>query len=434
VVEGSSTAVTMLGLPGLVVLAVDQIDGEIETTVETTATRAWCRSCGVRAVGHGRREIVVRDIDVFDRHARLRWRKRVWRCPEAACPVRTWTETHAAVRPRAALTVRAEQSACRRVGRDNTPVAVVARDYGVGWHTVMRAVDRQGRPLIDDPARLADVVALGVDETAFLRASAVRSTQFVSGLVDSATGRLLDVVEDRTAQAVMRWLADRDRAWLAAVNVVTLDPHRGFANAVGYHLGHATLVVDHWHAVRLANACVDDVRRRVQQDTLGHRGRKGDPLYGVRRVLLKAAERLTDRQWRRLEAAWVAGDARDEVYNAWAVKELLRDVYAAGCLYDARVALGEFYDWAHTCGVPETARLARTIKRWEAEILAWHTTGGASNGPTEAVNLLIKKVQRTGHGFRNFSNYRLRLLLHCGIEWQDQPAARLRRRQPRSAA
>jgi transposase len=151
-------------------------------------------------------------------------------------------------------------------------------------------------------------------------------------------------------------------------------------------------------------------------------------------VLCKAAERLSDRQWQRLEAAWTAGDPRDEVYNAWAVKELLRDVYAASTVHDARVALGEFYDWAHSCAVPETARLARTIKRWETEILAWHTTGGASNGPTEAVNLLIKKVQRTGHGFRNFTNYRLRLLLHCGVTWQDQPAARLRRRQPRSAA
>jgi Transposase len=51
---------------------------------------------------------------------------------------------------------------------------------------------------------------------------------------------------------------------------------------------------------------------------------------------------------------------------------------------------------------------------WEAEILAFHSTGGCSNGATEAVNLLIKKVKRVGHGFRNFANYRLRLLLHCG--------------------
>jgi len=44
------------------------------------------------------------------------------------------------------------------------------------------------------------------------------------------------------------------------------------------------------------------------------------------------------------------------------------------------------------------------------------------------VNLLIKKVKRVGHGFRNFANYRLRLLLHCGVMWQAHQTARLRGR------
>ena len=57
-----------------------------------------------------------------------------------------------------------------------------------------------------------------------------------------------------------------------------------------------------------------------------------------------------------------------------------------------------------------------------------------SNGPTEAVNLLVKKVERAGHGFRNFENYRLRLLLHCGVEWDTAPTARMRARGPRSVA
>jgi hypothetical protein len=45
-------------------------------------------------------------------------------------------------------------------------------------------------------------------------------------------------------------------------------------------------------------------------------------------------------------------------------------------------------------------------------------TGRISNGPTEAVNLLIKKIPPIDHGFRNFRIYRLRLLLYCGISWQ----------------
>jgi transposase len=83
--------------------------------------------------------------------------------------------------------------------------------------------------------------------------------------------------------------------------------------------------------------------------------------------------------------------------------------------------------------VPELTRLATTISAWEDEVLAYHTTG-RSNGPTEAVNLLIEKVRRIGHGFRNFHNYRLRLLLRCGVKWQTQRTARIRGRQPPFAA
>ena len=72
--------------------------------------------------------------------------------------------------------------------------------------------------------------------------------------------------------------------------------------------------------------------------------------------------------------------------------------------------------------------------RGRAEILAFHATDGCSNGPTEAINLLVKKVKRVGHGFRNFANYRLRLLLHCGITRQTQQTARLRGRSPRLMA
>lgn len=82
--------------------------------------------------------------------------------------------------------------------------------------------------------------------------------------------------------------------------------------------------------------------------------------------------------------------------------------------------------------MPELHRLGRTIAAWQDQLLAYFTTAGASNGPTEAVNLLIKRIKRVGFGFRNFANYRLRLLLHCGITWQTHRTERIRGRSPRS--
>ena len=92
--------------------------------------------------------------------------------------------------------------------------------------------------------------------------------------------------------------------------------------------------------------------------------------------------------------------------------------------------MDRFYRWVDGVQVAELSRLAHTVRSWEAEILAWHAADGCSNRPTEAINLLIKKVKRVGQGFRNFNNYRLRLLLHCGGRWQVHPTARLRGRFP----
>jgi transposase len=428
--HGSASGSILLGLDGFEVTAAEVIDGEWQLEVQTTATVVGCVGCGVRAEAHGRRTVRVRDLPIGGRPVVLCWRKRIWRCREPACSVHTWTERTAAICPRAVLTERARAEACRRVGKDAHAVAAVARDLGVGWATVMRAVHEHGTPLVDDAARLEGVVALGLDETSFLKATRHAPAQWVTGLVGLKRGRLLDVVADRTKAAVAGWLGARPRGWLAQVTTVALDPWRGYASALVVPLGHARLVVDHFHAVRLANTVVDQVRRRTQQATLGHRGRKRDPLYRIRKLLLTAAEQLTERGRVRLRAGLAVGDPTGEVAVAWQGKELLRAVYATDGMPAARAALDRFYRWADGVGVTELSRLARTVRVWETEILAWQVTGGCSNGPTEAVNLLIKKVKRVGHGFRNFANYRLRLLLYCGVRWQTHHTARLRSRSP----
>jgi transposase len=203
--------------------------------------------------------------------------------------------------------------------------------------------------------------------------------------------------------------------------VAAIDPFRGYANALRSRLPDATLVVDHFHAVKLTNTAIDDVRRRMQQETTGHRGRSGDPLYGIRRLLLVGAERLSERGWARIHAGLAAGDPQDEVAAALVAKELLRDAYSAPGAGCARSRLAKFYTHCCEAEVAELTRLAKTVRSWETEILAYHRCGLASNGPTEAVNLGIETVRRTGRGFRNFDNYRLRLLLALGVKWHTRP-------------
>src|SRR4029450_7109787 len=109
---------------------------------------------------------------------------------------------------------------------DAPAVAAVARDLGVGWATIMRAVADHGTPLVDDAARLAGVTALGLDETSSLKATRVAPTRYVTGLVDLERGRLLDVVADRTRAAVAGWLGARTHDWLARRATAAPEPLR----------------------------------------------------------------------------------------------------------------------------------------------------------------------------------------------------------------
>jgi transposase len=81
---------------------------------------------------------------------------------------------------------------------------------------------------------------------------------------------------------VAAWLEARNEGWLSAIERVALNPYRGYYSAPSSAGPRAPeVVMEAFHLIRLGNEVVDEVRRRVQQDTLGHRGHKGDPLYGI---------------------------------------------------------------------------------------------------------------------------------------------------------
>jgi len=179
-------------------------------------------------------------------------------------------------------------------------------------------------------------------------------------------------------------------------------------------LPDATQIADPFHLIKLANTKLDECRRRVQNETLGHRGRKSDPLYRARRLLTKAYERLDERGEEKLVGLLAAGDPRGEVRMAWHAKEVVRSIYD---IPDPEVAtefvtqLGDDLQ-DDSCPV-EVRSLGRTILRWREQIAAWHQAR-FTNAPTEAANNLIKRVKRVAFGFTRFRNYRVRVLLYAG--------------------
>ena len=427
------------GAGGFEVTGVRGERGEVVVWVQTPGgRRVFCDRCGRGARSKGRREVCLRDAPAAGgRPVRVRWKKRVWSCPGRGCGAGSWTEQAALVGPRCVLTSRAVGWAVGRLEAVEGSVAWSARCLGVGWQTLWSAVEAAALEAVADAARVGPVAQLGFDETVMASARRHRRRRFVTAAVDAATGQVVDIFDGRDAAEVRRWVQQQPRWWTDSVEVVCVDPHEGYRSAIASLLDDgglppdAKIAADPFHIVRLANQALTKCRQRTQTDTTRHRGRKGDPLYGARKLLLMGQERLDGAGRERLRSALDAGDPYDEVADCWDAKEKVRSTFKTPDPEQAAARLDDAIDW---CAAPEAApelhRLATTLRRWRAEIIT-STATSTHNGRTEAANTEIKDIKRSARGFRNLHNHRLRILLAAGRKpRQTQPVTKIRTRRP----
>lgn len=408
----------IVGLPDVNVLGVedDGVGLPLRLYVESRTPRPACDGCGTLAEVKDRPQVELADLPAFGRPVRLVWRKHRWRCPNSACVAGSWTGVDPRIAsPRLGLSDRAGRWATRQVGKNGRTVAEVAKELGCDWHTVNNAVLAYGEALLDaDVDRIGQVTALGMDETLFARVGRWRTQSWSTSIVDVRAGVLLDVVPGRGGAEPAAWLAERGDEWCSQVKWATLDLSGPYRAVFDTMVPDAVQIADPFHVIKLANHKLDECRRRVQNQTLGHRGRKTDPLYRIRRLLTRADERLDEKGRTRLLGLLAAGDPNGEVKDTWHAKEVIRSIYQIDHpdLADQFVTrLGS--DLQDTSFPPEVRSLGRTLTRWKDHIVAWHR-GKATNGPTEAINNLIKRIKRIAFGFRRFKSFRIRALLYAG--------------------
>lgn len=312
------------------------------------------------------------------------------------------------------LTTRCAKWVTEQVGTGR-PVLDVARELGCDWHTINDTVTLYGQALLEaDTARVRQTTAIGLDETSFVRRGRWRSREYVTTVADVGHHQILDILPTRDYVDVARWIREQPDHWKNRIDYGALDMSNTYAAVYAVTLPGARQVVDPFHVVQLANRALDEIRRRVQREQIGRRGRKQDPLYRARRVLLVGQERLTDGAAQRLSSLLELGDPHGEVAIAYRVKERVREFYRCTNLRQARQMLTELVEHSRLSVMPpEIKRLGRTITDWFEKIMNYHRDR-ISNGPTEAMNNLIKRVKRVAYGFRNFTNYRIRALLYAG--------------------
>ena len=380
----------------------------------------WCRRCGAEGI---MRDTVTRRLahEPFGhRSTTLLVRVRRYRCEHCR---RTWRQDIAKVAaPRAKISRGALIWALTGIVVDHLTVSRVAAGLGVSWHTANSAILAEGkRMLIDDPDRFDGVNTIGVDEHVW------RHTRFgdkyVTVIIDltparNKTGpaRLLDMVEGRSKAVFKQWLAGRPKEWSAGIEVVAMDGFTGFKTAAAEELPDAIPVMDPFHVVRLAGDGLDRCRQRVQQTTLGHRGRAGDPLFRARRTLHTGAGLLTEKQKARLEAVFAA-EEHVEVEATWCIYQRIVAAYREPDKQKGKQMMQAVID-AVTSGVPtaltEIRRLGRTLKQRAVDVLAFFDRPGTSNGPTEAINGRLEHLRGSALGFRNLTHYIARSLLDSG--------------------
>jgi transposase len=232
---------------------------------------------------------------------------------------------------------------------------------------------------------------------------------------------LLGQVEGRTADDAAYWLAQAAPAWRDAVQVVAIDMCSIYASAVRRMLPAAQLAVDLFHVVQLAVKMTGDVRRRAVREKYGRRGRSGDAEYGLKGLLVRNLEHLSPAQFAKVMGTLGRDAAGQEILAAWIGKEKLRDVLnlrarvtgSVPCERDVRGRLASFYDWcAQNDDIAELLTLARTISKWEDEIVAAVLTG-VTNARSEALNRLAKLEARMAYSFRNPASQRRRVRTAC---------------------
>lgn len=397
--------------PDRAVLACRPVPGELDR---------WCRRCG--AEGRPRDSVTRWLVHEPFGHRPTSLLVTVSRFGCGSCRHVWRQDTGRAAEPRAKLSRRALAWALHAVVVQHLSVARVADALAVTWNTANNAVLDEGRRvLIDDPRRLDGVSVIGVDEHVWRHTR--RGDRYVTVVIDltpvrDGTGpaRLIDMVEGRSKAVFTTWLDAQSPEFRDGIKVVAMDGFTGFKTAAAEVVPDAVAVMDPFHVVALAGDALDRCRQRVQQQTCGHRGRTGDPLYGIRRVLRTGADLLTDKQKSRLTAVF-ADDAHVQVEATWLIYQRTVAAYRDPDRANGKKALTTIIGQLRA-GVPrplsELITLGRTLNRRAADVLAYFDRPGTSNGPTEAINGRLEHLRGTTLGFRNLTNYIARSLLEAG--------------------
>ena len=250
-------------------------------------------------------------------------------------------------------------------------------------------------------ATISEVEYIGIDEKSFLKGH-----NHLNGLEG---GRVLDVVPGRTGEACRKLIGNAlaDCASRFKIQAVAVDMWPAFGNAIKAMLPNASIVYDRFHISGYPGGAVDQVRRAEHKQLL----RDGDDiLTGSRYSVLRPAETRTEKHQGVLDA--ICG-RNLKTSRAWAIKESFLSFWQARNRAFAELIFDDWYGWAVRGKLKPVVKVAKMLKKHVEGLLSYFEHP-ITNGVSEGLNSKIQSIKASARGFRNFTNYRIRILFTCG--------------------
>lgn len=272
---------------------------------------------------------------------------------------------------------------------------------GISWDTAQEIMRRAvARGL--ERRQLEALKHLGMDEKSFKRGQS-----YITLLTDLDQSRVLDVVEERTAEAAEQLWETLSAEQKQSVEAVAVDMWEPFIQTIQKQVPDADIVHDKFHVSKYLGEAVDKVRRQEHKELMA----QGDEtLKGTRQLWLYNPQNFSPNQ---AEEFSVLKDLQLKVARAWAAKELFSKFWEYQQEGWARRFFKDWFGWVSRSRLKPVVEVAQLLKRHLDNLLTYlkhHIT----NAVTEGLNSKIQSLKSAARGFRSFRNYRIRILFFCG--------------------
>ena len=282
-----------------------------------------------------------------------------------------------------------------------------AKRQGLGCASVERFYHEYTRRTARERSDGICPPVLGIDEHSIhrKRTRTRRGTRFATTLCNLRTHRVFDIVEGRDPQDLEAYFAalkGRDK-----VRVICMDLSSSYRWLVRKYFPKAKIVADRFHVIRVVQQHFMDLVRQIATDVKNHRGYLA--------ALRTKPEHLFPAQKQTLQRLFTRHPSLEPIYEQMQKTNQLMRTRNITARRARRLIprLLDLIDTLKTSGFPPLKTLARTLANWdEAIVCMWRFS--KSNGITEGFHRKMKLIQRRAYGFKNFENYRLRVIAECG--------------------